>query len=194
LVVIDSLSGSSSKVENSTDIKDITLWAAKVGRDSNKPVLLLHHLNKGRKFDGEEITLDRVRGSSSIVQFGRVVWALSSPDAKHPEYRKLQQIKNNLSRFPAPIGMTAEEDGITFGEAITDSRPQSTMERAQSLLDSLLTNGPVRSNEIQQEFQRAGISWRTANEAKKHLRVDAYRQGDAWYWKLPEGEAQDLNE
>lgn len=193
LVVIDSLSGSSSRVENSTDIKEITLWAAKVGRDTNKPVLLLHHLNKRRKFDGEQITLDRVRGSSAIVQFGRVVWALSTPDAKQLEYRQLEQIKNNLARFPAPIGMTAAEGGIEFGVAVPVAQPPSVLERAMQLLDSLLANGPVQSTEIKQAFARVGISWRTANEAKKRLHLEAERQGDAWYWKFPEAEPTDLN-
>jgi hypothetical protein len=52
------------------------------------------------------------------VQFARIVWALPCPDAANRQTKRLEQIKNNLGRFPAPIGMTpSAESGIDFGVA-----------------------------------------------------------------------------
>ncbi len=69
LIVVDSLSGANSRgKEKDTEILPMVQWLAALARDANKPVLLTHHLRKRGLFDTEEISLDRVRGSSAIIQ------------------------------------------------------------------------------------------------------------------------------
>lgn len=46
----------------------------------NQPVLLTHHLRKGRRMDWEGgVGLERVRGTGRIAQAARVVWRLDTP-------------------------------------------------------------------------------------------------------------------
>ena len=183
-IVIDSLSGGSRKNENDTRIKDITLWAAKQARDMDKPYLMNHHLGKPKEFDLAEITLDRVRGSSAIVQFTRIVLALSCPDPTNKETKRLEQIKNNLTRFPQAIGMTAGENGIQFGAAPTAPHVETSGERAADLLLSLLKAGPVKATDIEAELDGAGLSIVTAKREKSRLGIVSIRKDNVWYWAL----------
>lgn len=185
LIVIDSLSGSSQRKENETGIKEITLWAAKLARDLNKPVLMVHHLGKKKEWDSETITLDRVRGSSAIVQFARVVWAVSCPDATNKERKRLEQIKNNLGRFPEAIGMTATEQGIDFGIAPTVPRADGPSDRVGDLLLDVLASGPMKATDIQTEIEGAGESMVTAKRVKARLGIVSVKKEDGWYWSLP---------
>jgi len=189
-IVIDSLSGGSKKRENDTEIKDVTLWAAKLARDLNKPDLMDHHLSKKKEWDTAEISLDRVRGSSSIVQFARVVWALSVPDPMNKECKRLEQIKNNLTRFPGAIGMTAGENGINFGAAPKAPHVETSGERVTDLLLSLLKAGPVKVTDIEAELDGAGLSMVTAKRNKKRLGIVSFRKGTSWYWALPARQAE----
>lgn len=193
LIIIDSLSGSSNANENETKIKDVTGFCARLARDTGKPVLMSHHLNKKNFLDGDQITLARVRGSSAIQQHARIICALSVPNAEHPESVKLEQIKNNLARWPVPIGMTITERGLTFGEAPQAPKVETMVDKAVDLLHVLLGRGPEKATVIQTEFTAAAISWRTANEAKKRMRIVSYKNGAdrCWYWSLPAGGEDD---
>jgi hypothetical protein len=189
-IVIDSLSGSSHRKENETGIKEITLWAAKLARDLNKPVLMVHHLGKKKEWDTEAITLDRVRGSSAIVQFARVVWALSCPDATNRDTKRLEQIKNNLGRFPEAIGMRATEQGIDFGTAPKVPHVETQGERTSDFLLDLLEGGPMKMTDIDAELHGAGLSLPTAKRQKERLGIVSVKKPDGWYWSLPAKEVE----
>jgi hypothetical protein len=126
-----------------------------------------------------------VRGSSAIVQFARVVWALSCPDTANRATKLLEQIKNNLGCFPEPIGMTVSEQGIEFGMAPTVPHVETVSERAGDLLLNLLVSGQRKQTEIAAEVRGAGISEATANRVKARLGIVAVRKDNAWYWCLP---------
>src|SRR5690606_32503918 len=80
LIVVDSLSGSHRLKENSTEMIEITDFLARLAQESNKPVIVVHHFNK-LLTDGNLPSLSKIRGSSSIVQFCRMVWAIDTPNA-----------------------------------------------------------------------------------------------------------------
>lgn len=46
----------------------------------------------------------------------------------------------------------------------------------------VLNAGPVKCNVIKNEAKAAGISWRTVERAKTHLKIKAYKSGAEWYW------------
>ena len=84
LIVVDSLRGAHRGRENDSDLISLVGWLAAMARDTGKPVLLTHHLRKRSQGEGEEVTLDRIRGTSAILQPARVVWALDRPDPTDP--------------------------------------------------------------------------------------------------------------
>lgn len=180
-IAVDSLSGSTGRKENDTEIKKITEFLARLARDTNKPVVLTHHFNKGI-FGNSEMTLDRLRGSTAIVQHARVIWTLDRPDPAHPDMKRLQVIKNNLRKFPAPIGMSITDAGVAFGQAPTQPKDLSILEQAQALLRELLADGPMKSKAIEAAAEKAGISWRTMATAKKNMAIIDRKKADGTYW------------
>jgi len=53
-IVVDSLSGASTRDENSSDTLGLVIWLAELARDTGKAVLLLHHLRKRGILDGDQ--------------------------------------------------------------------------------------------------------------------------------------------
>ncbi|MCE5209882.1 MAG: AAA family ATPase [Chloroflexi bacterium] len=186
-IVVDSLSGSNNRKEKDSEIKQVTEFLARLARDSEKPILLTHHLRKRGLMDGDTVNLDQVRGSSAIVQAARVVWALDKPNRNSSKIR-LSMIKNNLTRFADPIGLEITEDGVTFGDAPSEPKDETVTDRAADLLIALLSRGPLPQSEIEQEFKGAGISNATMYRAKNKLHIVSKREGTRWLWGLPTGD------
>jgi putative DNA primase/helicase len=185
LIVVDSLRGANKRDENSSDTMAVVQWLAQLARDTGKPLLLTHHLRKRSITDNETVELDRLRGSSAIVQPARVIWALDIPDAQQREVKRLKVVKSNLAKFPEPVGMTIDEDGVKFVKAPVAPHVETVRDRAADLLLALLADGPMEATEILGEFDQAGISERTMKEAKKSLAINSVRKGKVWYWSLP---------
>jgi replicative DNA helicase len=186
LVVVDSLSGSNRQSEQDTEMLSLVLWLASLARDCGKPVIVTHHLRKSGIQDVDTtVNLDRVRGSSSIVQPARLIWAIDVPDPNDKNHKRLSVIKSNLARFPDPIGITIDDTGIFFGQAPTPPKIETQTDKAVDLLTALLYDEPMKAADLEQEFKHAGIGWRTANEAKKRLGIIAIRKDNHWIWSLP---------
>jgi hypothetical protein len=185
LLVVDSLRGAHRGDENSSTSMEIVKWLAEVARDTGKPVLLTHHLRKRGLFDiDDKVSLDRVRGSSAIIQTARLVWAIDQPDPGS-ETRRLSIIKNNMARFPEPVGLTIGDLGLSFGDAPEKPKEDTPVERAIDLLRVLLDDSPMRQPDIEDEAKGSGISWASMRRAKNQLGVVSKRQPDGWYWSLP---------
>jgi len=138
LIILDSLSGArASQDENSSKVLESTQWLAALARDTGKPVLATHHLRKRGLLDGDgdAVELDRVRGSSAVVQLARVVWALDKPVEGDAALR-VSVIKSNLAKFPEPLGMVIDDAGRVHFDGAPKAKPQISAKR-QALLDAL---------------------------------------------------------
>jgi len=188
LIILDSLSSAlPGRDENDSRIQEPVAWLATLARDTGKPVLACHHLRKRGQLDNDDaIDVDRLRGSSSIVQPPRIIWGLDTPDPAHPEALRLAVIKSNLERFPAPIGMKIEEGHVRFtAEAPEKARPIPELEKACDWIRAMLRDGPVNSKIVWDEAKITGLAEATILRAKTKLGVDSERKGNAWYWVMP---------
>lgn len=190
LVVVDSLTGAHTKNEkDSGEMFRVVKWLAQLARDTSKPILLTHHLRKRGSQDNSEVSLERVRGSTAIVQATRVVWALDVPDQTQPERKRLHVIKSNLARYPQPIGLTIDDDGVHFGAAPESPRDETMVDKAADLLLALLQAGPIRATQVYEEGKQASFSESAIRRAQKRLGVVARKTGNVWYWALPARES-----
>ena len=187
LIIVDSLRGAHRGDENSSETAGIVIWLAELARDSCKPVLVIHHVRKRSTLDepGGVVTLDRLRGSSAIVQPARVVLALDSPDPSDPSLKRLSEIKNNLAEYPDPIGLEITATGLSFGLAPETPVFEKQMDRAIAFLRDLLVDGPVLSMEALAAGKTAGFSDKTLNRAKSKIGITSERKGKQWYWVIP---------
>jgi len=188
--VIDSLSGGSNKMdENDSRFKERCFWMAECTRDNKKPILLSHHLNKPKYGTIDLITLDRVRGTSGIVQPVRIIWALSIPDREHPESKRIEQIKNNMSAFPPAFGMTIENDKAVFSsEAPSIPRRETLLDNCIDFLRETLADGAMETRVLENQATANGYSDRTLRRAKEALNVATWQQGKTRYSGLPSRE------
>jgi hypothetical protein len=183
---VDSLSGADPTAEKSTEDAGNVNWLASLARDCQKPIQLTHHLRKRGMFDTEGvITLDRVRGMSTILQFSRLIWALDTPDLTNTDNKRLSVIKTNLGKKPDSIGITIGDDGVTFGTAPEIPHTETVSDRAIDLLLALLADEPMRATTIEDEFKQAGISNAAMRRAKDRLKVISIKDRDGWKWSLP---------
>jgi hypothetical protein len=186
-IVVDSLRGATRGNENSSETITVVKWLAELARDTDKPIQLSHHLRKlGLRDVGNKVTLDRLRGSSAIGQPARVIWAIDVPDPKDKETKRLSVIKNNLARFPEPVGLSIDEKGVTFGDAPQEPHRETKVKRAARFLKMLLANGPVPSTKVEEEVKKADLSPYAANRAKKKLGIILIRLKNKWVWSFPE--------
>jgi len=185
IIMIDSLSGADSRVEKSTEDSTSVFWLAALARDSGKTLLISHHLRKKSLFDGDKVDIDRLRGSSAIVQPARVIWALDVPDQQNKDQRRLQVIKSNIARYPEPVGMSITDLGVIFGAAPEPPKSETLIDKAADLLISLLDQEPIPQSVIEKEFKGAGISESTMYRAKTKLNIVSRKEGNVWKWGLP---------
>ena len=186
-IVVDSLRGATRGDENSSETIAVTKWLAELARDTGKSPLLSHHLRKKGLVDvGNKVTLDRLRGSSAIGQVARVIWAIDIPDPKDKETKRLSVIKNNLAPFPEPVGLSIDDEGVTFCDVPQEPHRETLEERAADFLKMLLANGPVPSTKVEEEVEKAGLSPYAANRAKKKLGIISIKPKGVWHWSFPE--------
>ena len=116
--VIDSLSGAILGVdENTAEVGKVVQWLSEQARDTAKPILLIHHMNKSamrtRNSDTPPSMAD-LRGSTAIPQHCRVIWAMDCPQGD-PTRLRLTCIKNNLAPRPNPVPLLIHPDGYIVG-------------------------------------------------------------------------------
>jgi hypothetical protein len=186
-VIVDSLRGAFSGSEDKSELAFvIAKWLADLAQTIKKPVLADHHLRKKSLLDIQDrVTLDQARGSGGLTQPARLVWAVDKPDQTDQATHRLSVIKSNLAKFPGPIGFTIDENGITFGEAPEPPRVETVMDKAIDLLTALLTTGPKSVATLEQEFDGAGLSWRSAQRAREKMHLTAQKKAEGWWWSLP---------
>jgi putative DNA primase/helicase len=95
--------------------------------------------------------------------------------------------------FDAPYIVWQDEYvDITASEAMravagSNKKPAARSE-AKEFLESMLANGPVDADEIEEAAEANGISERTLRRAKKELRIIVKKKGisGGWEWQLPD--------
>ncbi|MEI8132519.1 MAG: AAA family ATPase [Leptolinea sp.] len=185
LIIVDSLSGATGGDEKESKMLEPCKVLARIARDSQKPVLLLHHLRKKNQIDGDEISLARVRGHGNIVQLARCIWAIDRPDIDQPDWMRLSVIKSNLGKFPKSLGFRIGDQGITFGIAPEKQLVETQESKAIDLLKVWLSECAKPSKWLEEEFNAAGISWRTVKRSKDKLGVITFKKDNVWFWGLP---------
>ena len=189
LVIVDSLSGAHAMEENSSMLRGLLLKLATLARDSRSAFLVVHHLRKRARGEPDTASLDRLRGSSTIAQFARIIWAIDRPDPGDPR-RRLFQVKNNLVAWPKPVGFTISDKGLAFAEAPTMPRSLSPVEQAVEFLESLLRGHTLAGREVIRQASECGFSQMMVYRASWKLKVVKAKSGlsGTWEWCLPTGE------
>ena len=161
--------------------------------------IFIHHLNKVKQNADEAMM--QISGSNAFVGIARSVFMVFR-DENDSENRLFLQAKNNMSKDVGGLSFRLEEklltNGITascvkWGDKLINkdandvsNRSDQSVVEAEELIWSILKEGPTKVEDVEKEFKKARVSWRTVETAKKNLKVQSlkYTFNGPWYWQL----------
>ena len=189
-LVVDSLSASHTLNENSASEMGPMLKACKdAARKHDLGWFFTHHANKPSPLQGPEMTLDRLRGSSSIKQWAVSVIGVDQVIAGRDQPRRFRSLKLNFGKPPEDLGFSFEGDSSfpTWGAVPKKPVVLTIDEQAGQFLLDQLRAGPRLAADVWDASRTAGLGERAIRAAKKALNVITYQQGGAgqWWWRLP---------
>lgn len=181
---------------------------ADMAADLDLAVIVVAHPNKAASMSG----LARISGSSGLGNAARSVIVFGAdpadPEGDAGSRRIIAHLKCNVGKRAPSLTAEVEiaevetEDGKTkvprlkitgtsdhdAEDVLGSPNREERTERddAQSFLEQVLSDGPVRTKEIRNRAEDAELSWRTVERAKKDLSVQAIQGPDGWYWQAKE--------
>jgi DNA repair protein RadA/Sms len=191
LVIIDPMvqyMGGKVDINKANEVRTVMGELQQLAMELDCAILLVHHVRKG----SEGATWERVIGSGDFynaVRSGLYV-NVSSDGGKVMSHAKSQYGPSGLAR-----GFTVTEDGITWGEAFTDTgdvkRPRvSKVAQVRDSLRDVLQGGSIPATMGMARMFELGHAEASINRAKVGLvrSVLKYDQTGtrAWYWELAE--------
>ncbi len=199
LVVVDALSGAHRGKENGNDeMKLVMKKLAGLAQKHNIAVLVIHHLGKPTPGDPTfPISIHRLRGASAISQYCRSILAVGTPDTARPEARRLDVIKLNLARKPAPVGYELTDVGPAWGKAPEAPKQRRAIDDAMDFLEIALSNGMRPSDEVTEEAKANNIGSNALMDARKVMGIKAKHEGGKngrWFWIPPQKTVKAFNE
>lgn len=184
-IVVDSLSAGHRQDENSPAMRGVVGWLAQIASETQKPVLIVHHLRKRNQLEPLDVTLDRVRGHSSTTQYARIVLGIDTPNPDDLGHKRLGVIKSNLCAPPNPLGFRIDGGGVHFCAAPeAPGRPETQLDRAVDFVRSQLRQ-PMPASELIEAATAYGISEKTLSRARQALKIVTVRAGNRWLVSLP---------
>ena len=198
LLVIDPLQAYlriDSEMQRTNSVRSVLTNLAKVAERTGCAVVLIGHMNKSNRTKG----IYRGLGSIDIAAAARSV-LLVARDKDEPSKRYMLPIKSSLAPEGEPIAFELDRDKgfswigkceIDINELAAGQKSSAKKDMAVNYLHTLLAENDVASVKIFEEMSRYGFSKRTVQNAKKEAGIQAYKKGNAWYWHMERGAADD---
>jgi len=208
LVVIDPVSNylGDAEMNKEQEVRRVLTPLQKVAAETRVAIIGIMHLNK----KGDLKAINRIGGAMAFVGVARAVW-LFARDRENPDLFHMVPVKKNIGErngglkyriIAKPVKIAGEDEPEPYVEwlgqseqSVDDILPPKSVgrpgerEKASEWLKDLLRRGPVPSKEIEDQCEAAGFKYRTLERVKddRGSGVEAYREGDKWYWRLTDG-------
>ena len=197
--IISAVGGDSNKA---TDVRRSLQVVVDFAQEFNCAVVGITHFAKGTSGSSPA---DRIIGSQAFTALARMVW--SAAKREDEEDCILVRAKSNISTLDGGIKYQIESETVLeniettktvwlgtiegtakelLNEAESTEGSGSTVDLAKEFLIDLLS--PVEkmpASEVQEEAKNAGYSVASIRRAKDNLNIKPFKEGSAWYWKLP---------
>lgn len=200
---ISSYLGEASMVKE-TDVRRVLIPLAELAARLEITVLLIAHLNKR----SDVSALHKIMGAVAISGVARAAWMFAE-DPENEDCYLMVRGKLNVGKKTDGLRYSIDEkeipncgkapfinwEGSTdisagqvlglFGPMGSQSKPDKTAD-AGTWLKGFLSSGHKPAADVVAAAAREGIKDRTLKRAKSGLAVDSFKQGDTWWWRLPE--------
>lgn len=199
LLILDPLSsyiGKAVSLNMANEVRTQFNPLIQLAKETGCAIVVVAHLNK---MSGVR-AIYRSTGSIDVVGAARSSLLIARTGTEHPEERIMVIQKSNLAPTGKGILFSAGDRIEWIGEVETTAdevlgnlcpatgRPGRQHDLAREIIQLLLENGDVRQAEIAEKMEQAGIGWGTAKAVKAELKIQSYKRGKEWFWRMPEPE------
>lgn len=203
LLMIDPIiSAVSGDMNKANDVRRSLQPLVDLANEYKFSILGITHFSKG---SAGSSPADRVIGSQAFTALARMAW--SAAKREDDADCILVRAKSNNSTLEGGIRYQIESETVLdhiettktvwlgvidgtarelLGDAESSENNNSTVDNAKEFLIDLLS--PVENmpaSEVQVEAKNAGFSMASIRRAKDSLRIKPFKNGAAWYWRLP---------
>ena len=181
-IIIDSLSGAHGLEENSANMRSILQALVLAAGELRTPIIVVHHTRKRNPLERDVITLDRVRGSSTITQFCRSVIGLQRVGQGRDAAVRVESLKNSFAPPPEPFGFRISDEGLRFCDVPDAGGSTAMIDQAMDFLQAELADGPVHLAPLVAKGEEQGLTRSTLYRARRRLGLVSSK---GW-WALPQ--------
>ena len=182
------------------EVRELLAPLSRIAAECNVAVIAVSHLNKGAGNNA----LYRVSGSLAFTAAARTCW-LVAKDQNDEQRRLMLPSGSNIApdigglayridTVDTAVGTVPildwEPDPVTIDatDALTpESEEKTEREEAADWLQELLSEGTMKSADVQRAAKDAGLAMRTVHRARKLAGVETYREGfgkgATYYWR-----------
>jgi len=192
LFIIDPLQaylGAKVDMHRANEVRPIFKKLANIADRTGCAIVIIGHMNKnnGLKSLYRGLgSIDISAAARSIILVGRV--------RDEPNIRVMAHVKSSLAPEGVPIAFEFDDNNgfHWIGEYDIDiqellrgaSTSESVLARAEKLIEEMLADQPVLSDDLFTKAKEERISVRTLKTAKKKLGVKSIKTIDGWKWLL----------
>ena len=204
LLMIDPIiSAVSGDMNKANDVRKSLQPLVDLANEYKFAVLGITHFSKGSSGSGPA---DRIIGSQAFTALARMAWVASKREEEGDCI--LVRAKSNNSILEGGVKYQIESETVldsiettktvwlgtiegTARELLneaenTEGSNGSTLDLAKEFLIDLLGSvEKMAASEVQDEAKNAGYSVASIRRAKDNLNIKPFKDGSAWYWKLP---------
>ncbi len=191
-IVLDPISSFQGGADSNkvSAVRQFTAVLTQISEEFDIAIIAIHHFSKAKR----DAAGDAISGSHAYRDAARAIW-LFALDAEDRDRRLMVCDKNNWAEHH-PDGLAYrivngrieyELDPVLMTSDELLSQPACRpVDIAVSWLIARLTAGRQPAIDIQAAAALENISDRTLTRAKKKAEVQSLREGDCWYWHLPD--------
>lgn len=202
LVIFDPISQFIGKKDDNkeTEIREFLMPLKRLAEDKHIAICCVKHLNKEYK---NRAMLERILGTVAWGALPRMVSGCKTEDDRHLLVTAKTNLGECVQGMPYEIKKVYHGKGdfgkIEWGQTLVQAEATiddnggggSAREDAKSFLQEVLSDGPIKTSELQTSAQDEGIAWRTIRRAADDLHVAKCKSGESWYWSIPSKNGQE---
>ena len=182
--------GANVDMNRANEVRTVLSQLGRIAEQYRCAVILVGHLNKaqGNKSNYRGLgSIDFQAAARSVLVVGRI--------KDNPQVRVMAQSKSSLAPEGEPIAFELDKENgfswighydISVDDLLSGIAKEKKSEQAENLILECLSKGKYPQQVLLKKAQVAGISKRVLDEAKKSLGVKSTKEGNGWYWELPE--------
>ncbi len=195
LIIIDPIQaflGAGVDMHRANEVRPLMAMLARIAERNLCSILLIRHINKGV---GK--ALYRGMGSIDFTAAARSVLVVAE-SLEDPAKKIMAQAKNSLATVGTSLVFSIRDEGFAWCGAskidandLVGQQPVKGQHQRNSAAEWLMETlradeGELSVQQLQDEAEANGLSWRTLERAKAALHIVSFKKSGSWYWKLPD--------